>query len=108
MSLYTPEPLTAQHYQALVDLKYKPDALGIQGWVLRDSERNVRNWHLYEDRGGWASCAEVLSSFVPDAKLRHNLTIMGWTVEQTLGIDELTTLLHAARGDDPEQSAVEP
>ena len=56
----------------------------------------------------WASADGAYRAFVPDSKKRHNLALLGWTVAQTHGIDDMCKVLHAARGDATDPVATPP
>ena len=93
-------PLSAELYRQFVDIKYGPDPESVFGWALRDNHGRTHAWHPCElGNPHWSSANAAYRAFVPDSKRRHHLSMLGWTVVQTEGIDDMTTLLHAARGD---------
>lgn len=93
-------PLSAELYRQFTDIKYGPEPESVIGWALRDNRGRTLAWHPRETATPtWASADAAYRAFVPDGKKRHNLALLGWTVAQTQGIDDMCQVLHAARGD---------
>jgi hypothetical protein len=93
-------PLTINEYRILVDAKYRQGADHIKGWALRDKYGRIHGWHPYESGSPtWAHSDDAFRTFIPDTKQRRNLMLLGWEIAATTGIQDLTKLLHAGRGD---------
>jgi hypothetical protein len=93
-------PLTADEYRTLVEVKYHPGASQIRGWALRDKDGRIRGWHPYEyDSLNCAHADDAFRSFVPDARERRKLVVLGCRIVATTGIHDLTDLLHVTLGD---------
>ncbi len=93
-------PLTLAEYQQLVDAKYGHDATTTPGWALYDNRGRIHGWHRHQTGSKkWAQPDDAFAAFVPDTRRRRHLARIGYTVTATLGVEELTELLHRARGD---------
>lgn len=93
-------PLTRAEYQELIGHKYRADAANTAGWVLRDSRGRIYGWHPQEAGSRqWAHRDTAFAAFIPDTRRRRYLARIGHTITATTGINELSELLHRARGD---------
>lgn len=93
-------PLTRSEYQELVAAKYSRNAAATTGWALRDGRGRIYGWHRHEPGSRqWAQCDNAFAAFIPDTRRRLHLARIGHTVTVTAGVDELSDLLHRARGD---------
>jgi hypothetical protein len=96
------QPLSAEEYRYLVDVKYRTDAHELQGWALHDDADRTRGWHPHEPGSFvWADADAAMRAFIPDTKKRRKFLLCGWTIVATKGIDDLMQLLAAARGEVP-------
>jgi len=93
-------PLTRSEYQKLIADKYRAGAANAAGWALRDGRGQVYGWHRHEAGSEqWAHRDNAFAAFIPDTRRRHYLARIGHAVTATTGIDELSDLLHRARGE---------
>ena len=93
-------PLTGSEYQELIADKYRPGAATTGGWALQDSRGRIYGWHRQvAGSRQWAHRDSAFAAFIPDTRRRLYLARIGHAVTATTGIDELSDLLHRARGD---------
>lgn len=103
-------PLNAEEYRTLVDVKYRSGADAIKGWALRDLDGRTLGWHPHQSGSQhWAHREDALRAFVPDSRERRKFVLLGYDVIETTGLEDLTRLLRAARGDNSNTAkAVQP